>query len=398
MFISRNRTRIGAVLDIGSDAVSAARVEYSPTSPPSVLEWRQFPFDPSRRRIEEVLKTMKLSLHEACELVSRMSHRVGQGRVARVDVVLSSPWFVSKTVTVRMERSSPILITRDVVRSLLAGEEEKFTRSLIEEEKITHDAEVLTLLEEVMVSVQINGYTSARPFGAKAKMADLSFHMSAADTHVVSLISDTVGSALRGVMRQYHTSALVTSTVLRDVEHDTTHFMIVNVGGETTDVSVVKDGVLRETVTIPLGRAYFIERVSKGTRTIPAVALSFVRLYLEGKIEPAVKSRIEAELRPARSEWSAYFGKAIARIAIHIFVPQNIFLISEPDVAQFFLGILKDERLHQFGVLNFPFEVQWTDSAYYSKFCRAKSADVPVRLLSDATYIARHPSIEVFMQ
>ena len=284
---------------------------------------------------------------------------------------LASPWYASQTRTIKIEKNVPFIFTKKFHDELVAKEISLFEGEALK--SFNEKGEHARIIENHTIRILLNGYETAMPFGNRIRAAEM--------TLFISLSPEEVLAALDGCMRKhfhaskisFHSFICAGFVIVRDLFDSQKEFMFIDVGGEITDVALVKNGILTETVSFPYGKNFLLRRLATGlNRSLTDVAALFA-LYRDDKLESGIKASFEKILEPARAEWVRAFTAALERIPHGFLLPEAIFLIAGNDVSLWFAQALASEELKHHTLTEKDFAVVLLEKNALAKFVNVSS-------------------------
>lgn len=269
--------------------------------------------------------------------------------------VFSSPWFASqvKIASIRQEKSFEI--KKGFFDKLLASEEEKF-----KEESSLAGAlwgNELKFIERENIKMELNGYFIESPTGGKAKSVKAHLYLSLGVKQIMEKAEKEVLKNFGSVPLLFKTLPFVAFVVLNNIIRAEESFLAADIGGEATDIYLIKNNTLSETVSFPRGVNFLVRNTAAKLNTFPGEALSSIKTYLRGRRSPESSVKIDALIKRHKEEWFSFFNEAAAGIAKNTPLPQTIFLISDKFAIQLFADCLRNDILAKFTVLGKPLNV-----------------------------------------
>jgi len=250
----------------------------------------------------------------------------------------ASPWFDAKTKEISLSRSKPFKLT------------EKIFERMVEEEirqLRNRSTETMTVEKEV-TNVLINGYTMTDPFHKKVTNLDFSFYVSQMAKSDLKIVENIIEKSI-SVKKVFHkTHPLVLSSVIKNVFSSTNSFILIDVGGEVTDISITKDDSLLSLATIPLGKHHFVREISNECKQEIPVAHSSFKMYFDKTSHSECSDGIEKILASMGKEWRAQLIEGLREVYPEEEIPQNIFLTADDDAREAFKLILEDNEMKTF--------------------------------------------------
>ena len=256
---SRSKPGLIALFDIGSSSVRGGLVSIKKGKAPHI----EFT---TRERIPLSVdlspKRLFSGMIDALNRANTSMIKATNGkRVNQVVYAFSSPWSATQTKVVTIEKTKPFILTKKMIDDVIDDAEKKF-----EEESIgkTNDGtgDKLVTMERRIIQVNLNGHGVESPYEKKSNRADISFFTSIIPRSVLDKVSDTSLIAYHQKDPHLFSFPLIAFSLLRDTYKDVHDFVFLDIGGELTDVSIIKDDLIVETGSFPLGMNFLVRKVS----------------------------------------------------------------------------------------------------------------------------------------
>jgi len=345
-FFSRSEKKLFVLFHIGSGSIGGALVQMTPGSinekPEILYTARETIILRKNAEGGKESQALKVSMERIVESIIKANQEllVHSGEKLNIMCVLSSPWYVSQTKIISIQHKDQILISKDFVDSLIAKEVESFKEDLNKKvKKGSLDENIL--IESHVVHVKLNGYPVSKPLGKKAETVEVAMIMSFAPQRVVQVMHEVVRKFVRVEKINFNTFSLAGFSIVRDIFPDIHNFIFTEIGGEVTDVTIAKKGILLETISLPVGSYTLVRSISESLNVLPDVAISYLSLDIEEVAHADLKSSIESTRESVRQKWIQSFGNALTIFSQEIFLPRDLFFISEQGTGDFFLNVIK---------------------------------------------------------
>jgi len=230
------------LVDIGSASVAGAYAHFKKGEQPSVVYTKRVPI--VAREGAEVAEDMERALAVLTEAlivegVPELARATGSGKVSGVLASIAAPWQDTAVRTETIEKAKPFTFSHGLVNEAIRVTEPPL--------------EGKTMSEESVIATFLDGYETSNPFGKRATKADVVILSSSLDASV----AETVTKALQ---RAYHTHEIrltafapVAYAVFRDVYPHEKNFLILDVTGQGSDLTLVKRGILAAAISTPHG-------------------------------------------------------------------------------------------------------------------------------------------------
>lgn len=332
LFSSQNQPETVALIHIGSASVGVALAEIGGATPTfyftareplpfqDTLEYDRF-YEATFSTLEHLLKTL------ATDGVAQYAKIQGRpARIHRVGLVLSSTWYVSKTLVLNKTASTPFRITPDVLRTLAASGRKTFEED-VRKGTYPHIGADAVVLEESLVEAALNGYATHEPLQKMTKDLKVSLLISL----MSASFSERVFASIDRVMSNYslhpHSYGLTAFSIIRDIFPEEKNFLIVDIDGEVTDIAVVKDEILSESISFPCGMHSVLRCLGDDGGSIEIRAK-----LLERESHKGVKK--------AREAWLKEYANALSALGEHFAIPNRVFLSGNSEVLPWFAEVL----------------------------------------------------------
>jgi hypothetical protein len=355
-FLSRGNkeSELAIVFDIGSSSVGAAffRTEKSGV-PRMVFSVREFiPIEDSIDINRFLLLTLK-----ALESVVLKAQKSGLGAPSRFFCVLSAPWFDSQTRTITLEKNTPFIFNEKLADSLIQKEIALFEEE--HKEKYNGVESKLTPIELKNMKIMLNGYEIEKPLNQKTKELEMTIFISMSPEYVLAKITETVAKGFHFKDIKFSSFATTSFTLVRDLFINQEDFLLVDIGGEITYVSMVKKDILRESVSFPIGRNFILRGVAISLGCTIDEAVSLFSLYSDGHASTQTHENIDGMVKDLKKEWLKQFQESLPNLSHDISIPSTIFITVDEKFSDFFIQTIKEEQFNQYTLTDSKFTVNF---------------------------------------
>ena len=358
------------IFDIGGASVGAAIALFGENEPPFVVHAERHWLEPiqevSMERLEGLLETAIDTI--STEMLSVGAKRLSaSGYGARLPSVihcfLTAPWYAPHTDTVRLSSEKPFAVTKALLARAVARE-----RAALEETIARTSG--LVVLEHQVISLSANGYESENPFGKDASELEFFTYTALAEQRIL----DRFGSRIRRTFHAdevgMHSFLLAFFSSVRDIPGGDADFLLVDVSGEVTEVSVVKGGRLSESVSFPLGRNFLSRALAEGCGISCREALSLLTVHFSHHGNEDFTRRFLPAISRAEKEWMCGFEECLSRIAGEAFLPHTTFVAADHEIAPWITTAIQNEALYQHTLTAKPFVVNLADGKMFDSYVR----------------------------
>jgi len=187
-----------------------------------------------------------------------------------------------------------------------------------------------------------------------------------------------------------YTFPFASFVVARDLFHEK-NFLFLDISGEVTDISAVRDNVIQETTSFPAGKNFLLRELAKKISVSSAEALSAFRMLKDETLHDKAQTKTSEALSEIGKEWRASLQKALLDATPKEgLLPHDIFLAADPDVSPWFIDNIQDEKLSQITLSGDVFTVRHLNSVFMASFCDSDAKiDRDPFLMIEGIFLAR---------
>lgn len=369
LFSSRKKEQeMVAIFDLGSASIGGALVVLPKGDDtgrkPNIIYSVRYPVAFQEDIDFERFTTLML---EALEEVARKMKEAAPVVPQRTFCFLASPWYASQTRIIKLSKLSPFVFTEKIANGLIQKELQAFEDSYLK--KYATLSNRPRVIEKKNIGVTLNGYKTNKPFGKKAKELEISLFISMSPEDVLDSIEERIKTFLTVPRVEFSSFLFSSFVVTRDVFPDKKNFLLLDIGGEITDISLVKNDVLSESLSFPFGKNVFIRRIASRMKRSKEEAMSLLSLYLDGRAEKSLSQKIDRIMQETKDDWINHFEKALVDISGGLSLPSTIFFTADPYVVAWFKEAIKKERFSQYTLTEREFNVIVLEARSLHGFC-----------------------------
>jgi hypothetical protein len=289
-----------------------------------------------------------------------------------IHYVMSSPWLVSQSKTVKISYEKETEVTEASIHALVEKERDVLMNKFHEGSLNSEFEKDLTLIEQKIFDVRLNGYSVQDYRGKKARNFETSFAVTTSSKYILSKIEETVGKILRCKKQEFHSALLLQYTALRTIVGNRDEYISLHVHSELTDIVVVKRGISSYLASFPFGTAEVLRRLSTALGTSESSGVSLLALHESGKLEESEHHRVDALISPILTDWQTQLLSMLGMIGEKTILPRLVYLSAHSN-AELFKMILIETK---FEVL--PFDYTLVEKAVVFEKSSEKSSFIGI--------------------
>ena len=372
------------LFDIGSSSVGGALFRTGKSGNSKIVKVIREPIMLQEElNIDEFLSSTMKSL----QVVAEKIYKSGMGAPKGIHCVLSSPWHVSQMRIIKLEKNSPFIFTPSLADSLIQKEIALFEDYLA---KYLNDKSPVKAIEFKNIKTTLNGYESPNPLNQKAKELEMTIFFSVSPEQVLKSIKETIGDYFHSRDIRFCSSTLAYFAVARDFLVHEGDFILIDIDGEVTDITMSKKNLLRESVSFPLGSNFIVRKVASALSAPLPEAKSLISLWSSGHAEEVTSNKIGQIMDQVKKEWLSKFQESLANLSNDISIPSTIYLVTDKDQASFFGSTIENEQFNQYTLAESKFKVLLLDTDIFHGLIEFDNNTIrDPRIIIDSIYINR---------
>lgn len=288
---------------------------------------------------KDVKKVVKEVVTDAAVAGRRaLSAHAPETTVHRVQIEISAPWAVTVARTARVRHTAEFAVTPEILAQL----ERCAIQGAVEATTTDQHGKLpeLELIESETIGLLINGYPARPGHAAHGETVSLTQLMSFAYREVKLCLDETVCGAFAKATVSYTSSMGHTYAGLSSMPGHHHDVCIVLVGGEVTELGIVRDGVLQSASYTPYGIRTLARELRDNCGMTIATALSF--MGSDTLTYESTKESIDEVL----SLYETNLIELFERNGDPFFMPQAFYIVSDEGMASFFRERVANAVLH----------------------------------------------------
>ncbi len=346
----KKESDISLIFDISSRGVGGALVRFLPHGKPKIYYTARKPLSLThssspKELVASTLSALKSVAHAIeKEGIARLTFPEFQTRrIDDVSLIFSAPWYLSQTKVLLLKKEKPFVFTQKILDTMLAHEKTEHEKALNSHQKSASHA--TALVEQKIIQIRLNGYETAKPFGKSAHHAEVAIFSSFVDRDLLVHMKEIILHSFRPSSIDAHTFPTIAYSAIRNTFPDAaSDYLLVDLGAEATEVSLVKNGALLETFSFPIGHGELLRRICTSLDVSREVALASFTLFMGGKTFTKTGGKMEEAVSQSYAQWVASYKEALANFSEHSALPTRTYLIGESAFHEFFKRAVSEAR------------------------------------------------------
>ncbi|PIR69894.1 MAG: hypothetical protein COU47_00450 [Candidatus Niyogibacteria bacterium CG10_big_fil_rev_8_21_14_0_10_46_36] len=372
--------KINIGIAIGTGSVNAiiygVRNGAKPRIIKSVLRPHSVMPQPDFKALEQFVK------HEFGEVKKDFADVLHGERIHDVHVLLSSPWYFSQTRIVNISNKEPFVAEKSFLKENINEEKERFIQDA--RKQFSFPAEDYAIIEMSFMKILMNGYEVNDFLNKKAHEVSLDMYMSLSLKSFIDHLTHVLETHFAPEDITFYTSPFIFFRTLKQLWEDEegkvafnidAGVLAVEIGGEITDVTVIRKGIIEETFSFGKGLHFIIRRLASALGVPPKDAISLFHAWAQGKVEASKEKKIASIIEEGIGEWKSLLEKVLKDASSRALLPKTVAFLGEGAVYDGFVKAFSDESFKEYVLQDKPFDIHlFTPSFFRTAFDGPTSA------------------------
>lgn len=380
---NKNKEKLVAVFNLGSSSVGGVLFLMQNGGVPKIVYSVRELIDPKEEVDAENFFFLML------KVLDRVANNIAEssfGAPEEIYCVLASPWYVSQNRIIKLEKNTPFIFNNKLADSLIQKELKLFEEEHLE--KYANSGNKVRVLEMKNIKVLLNGYEVENPNDKKAKKLEMMLFISMSGDDILSSIESVFFRHFHQRIIKFSSFLMASFAVVRSMYEKQNDFLLIDIGGEVTDISMVKNNILRESVSYPIGINFILRNIALSLKCSIEEAKSMFSLYKDGHADQKTKESFDPIIGIIKTEWLKKFQASVANLSNDISIPATLFITIEREYADFFSDIIKTEQFNQYTLTESKFKINFLNAEALHGFINfTKETADDTCLVVDALYI-----------
>ncbi len=166
-------------------------------------------------------------------------------------------------------------------------------------------------------------------------------------------------------------------------------YLLIDIGGEVTDIGIIYKGILKESLSFPFGKKTLFREISKKLKVELRDSYEKFNLYNKGVLVDKEKDKFAPILESIGNSWGQSFGDCLNNLPRILTLPGTVFLTIDDDIKEWFVKVIKDEDHIKSMTVNNTFNIISLDGPEFLHICDIKSGACDPFLMIEAINVMK---------
>lgn len=349
-FSKKKKDELVLVFDIGSSSVGGAFFMMKENGSPEII----YSFRESIIVLEELeINSFLTNTLKALKIVVAQMCLKGIGKPEKIFCVLSLPWFHPETRIIKYSKDESFVFNHKLVNSLIEKEVESVVKSYNQDVK----NQTIIPIEMKTMGVSLNGYEIENPENQKAKELELFTFYSLSEKDFLDKVEEEIQKHFHYKTIKFSSFLISSFTVARDMFVNYDRFLLINIGGELTELSLIKKQKIKDNLSFPMGCNFILRGLAKNLNLDIKEARNYLLMYKDNHLSDKANPKIEENINILKNEWLKNFQNSLNNLSGDVSLPATVFITVDQDLAPFFSEIIKGDQLNQYSLTEDKFKI-----------------------------------------
>ena len=317
--------RVVAILDVDGDSVGVVLAHVIPKMPLAILGEKRVRLPASDRTLEhsaarlaDILENSSLELLNS---IRGMSYVVDTAYI-----VLRMPWVSTRLVRRAVYSGKEVPVTREFINTVAMN---AISGDIVPSQE--------DYLEGRVMRVELNGYPTNDPLGKRAHTVDLTLLVSESPKREREIVKAAVQRTFPVAHVEWRSGTRAMAHAMRTRAQAEKEYLFVDVGPESSQLTLVSDGVITAHETVPFGLRAFVS----GGEVSEDIIRDSLLAHRDARHAPSLDAAVRAHMARKGEDAVAAFAPALAAVSHGRSIPDRVHALA-PQESQVWLSHVFD--------------------------------------------------------
>jgi len=328
-----------ALIDIGSGSVLISIIVSDGNNASPTIIWSHREIAPLKQTAVEIpAKHLMSTLLNAVMLIDSKGIETvrdhdPQAKLTHVQISYSAPWSYTVHKIMSFTETTSFTVTKELLNDIISTITKKIDEERVDKELMDHHG--LTIIDQTLSGLTINGYQSHDPIGQTATNVSLSHTSDIADTIMVDAITELQKKVLPRATTTQHSFMHMFHHVMQTYETPFNDSCLVNITYEATEIGVVRNHILEYTTTVPVGINTLVRGYSKALNVPHEEAYSFLREPYHSRALETMSAEKRKAVDAVTDEYKRNLATLFSENTTLLSIPKAIVIHNPQDIDEF---------------------------------------------------------------
>ncbi|MFC1595012.1 hypothetical protein ACFL3E_01130 [Patescibacteria group bacterium] len=249
----------------------------------------------------------KSALNEASELLKDVEKSFRDYLPKEIRIGVAAPFYLAKTVSIHQERDENKAIEDKELEVIARNGEQETKKAIL--------GQNLEVFETNFLQTQLNGYDVNNIIGRKSRDITATIRYAALQKEFLEDLNKRFSYIFPSAKIHFFTFPVLYLSMLKQIIKDKKTALIIDLGGETTEVSLIKNNVIEKVFSIPFGILTLASRMQDMSGIDIDTATALLKSYASGTLSEKESIRIKEIIMSESSKWQSAFKNIMKHVS-----------------------------------------------------------------------------------
>jgi hypothetical protein len=234
------------------------------------------------------------------------------------------------------------------------------------------------------MGVSLNGYLIDDPIGKRSRSVEMHMAISLSPKSILDKIEKTISNTFHHIPVTFSSFVMSSYLAVREKYVTPDSYLLLDVGGEITDVAIITKGILKASLSFPFGKKTFFKYMCTKLEIETRDAEELFSLYSAGTLSDRKLKKIEPLFQSIENSWGEAFRACIGTLPHTLRLPSTIFLTADADIRGWFMNVVKNEPFIQSMVADHKCTVITLEGPEFLTMCSVRDGTCDPFLMVEA--------------
>lgn len=327
------------LIDVGSGSVLVSIIASEEGKPTPTIIWSHREISPLKQTAVDIpAKHLMSSLLSAVLQVQEKGIETLKNfnpvaHLTCIQISYSAPWSYTVQKTMNFSQPDPFIITTELLNDIKTTITKKIEEERVDKEVAKHRG--LTIINQKLSALTVNGYPCSTPYGQKATTVSLSHTSDIAETVMVDALMELQRKILPRATVTQHSFMHLFHQMLVDSKSAQHDYCLINVSYEATEIGTVYNNILERVSTIPIGINTLVRGYSAAMDIPHEEAYSFLREPYHSEALATLSAVKKRAVEDVTAEYKRHLISLFSEKTDLLSIPKTLIVHNTQDIDSF---------------------------------------------------------------
>ena len=245
------------------------------------------------------------------------------------------------------------------------------------------------LMEHHIMDVSLNGYKVTTPIGMHSKSIEMNMIVSLSSKICLDKIRETLSKLFHHTPVSFSSFMLASYLAVRERYVSPDSYLLLDVGGEITEVGIVSKGILMSSLSFPFGKKTFYRYICTKLNISIRDAKELFNLFISGSLSEKRREAVLPLFNSIEKSWGEAFRQCVNTLPHSLALPSTIFLTADDDIRKWFADTINKEEYSPTLITKYKSEVITLEGPEFLNMCNVSNGTCDPFLIIEAIAVAR---------